>query len=515
LSAAHTIIEAQDVSKTFASVPAVREMSLRVRAGEVVALLGENGAGKSTVLKMLGGVYTPDRGAGQIMVDGDAVHLESPRQAQHLGIAMIHQELAYIPARSVAQNVYLGREPRKSGPAGWLGSIDTDGLNKSTRQALRRIGANIPTWVRLSELTVAHRQQVEIAKALSTNARVLLMDEPTSALSEEQSANLLKLIRELRDNGLSIVFTTHRLKEAFEVADRFVVMRDSRGVADVPACDTTSDQIITWMVGRPVDAYYATPMRERRSEQPILGVRGLTGGIVHDANFALYGGEILGFGGLVGAGRTELARLLFGADRATSGEIAVDGVVTTIHSPTDAVKAGLGLVPEDRKAQGLVLQMAVRENMALPSLKSLSRAGVLKMRSVDSATRKLAGGLRIRLRSMGQEARTLSGGNQQKVVLAKWLMLSPRVLILDEPTRGIDVGAKAEIYHLVGELAQSGIGIIFISSELPELLAISDRIAVMSGGRIVTTLERGQATPELVMRYATGFQKGEHLAESE
>jgi ribose transport system ATP-binding protein len=511
---AHAIIEARDVSKTFISVPAVSEMSLRIDAGEVVALLGENGAGKSTLLKMMGGVHTPDRGEGQIIVDGDPVHLESPRHAQHLGIAMIHQELAYIPARSVPQNVFLGREHRRSGPLGWLGAIDSASLNKATAQALRRIGAKIPISARLSELTVAQRQQVEIAKALSTNARVLLMDEPTSALSPEQSAHLLTLIRELRDQGLSIVITTHRVKEAFEVADRFVVMRDSRGVADVVARGTTPDQIINWMVGRPVDAYYATPMHERRTDQPILEVRGLSGGIVHGVNLTLYGGEILGFGGLVGAGRTETARLIFGADHATSGEIAVDGTIRKIKSPTDAVAAGLGLVPEDRKAQGLILQMAVRENVALPSLSSLSNFGVLKRRGVDSATSELVRSLRIRLRSLGQEARTLSGGNQQKVVLAKWLMLSPRVLILDEPTRGIDVGAKAEIYHLVGELARSGIGIIFISSELPELLAISDRVAVMSRGTIVTVLDRDQATPELVMRYATGFERSSQVAHS-
>jgi ABC-type sugar transport system ATPase subunit len=501
---AHTIIEGRNLRKTFASVTAVSDMSLRIDAGEVVALLGENGAGKSTVLKMLGGVYRPDRGDGEILVDGDSVDLESPRHAQRFGIAMVHQELTDIPARTVAQNVFLGREHRRSGLTGRFGTIDSAALNKAARSLLHRIGADIPVSARLSSLSVAQRQQVEIVKALSTNARVLLMDEPTSALSEEQSDHLLSLIRELRDRGLSVVFTTHRVKEAFQVADRFVVMRDSRGVADVPAKGATFDGVITLMVGRPVEAYYAAPKHQKRSEEPILAVEGLSGGVVDDVSFTLFGGEILGFGGLVGAGRTELARLLFGADHASAGTIVVAGAPKRISSPTDAVAAGLGLVPEDRKGQGLILQMAVRRNIALPSLSRLSRLGVVRNDAVESAAEEQVKRLRIRLRSLGQETRTLSGGNQQKVVLGKWLMLSPRVLILDEPTRGIDVGAKAEIYHLVGELARAGMGIIFISSELPELLAVSDRVAVMARGRIVTILERGEATPELFMRHATG-----------
>ncbi len=502
---AHGIIEARTLWKTFASVPAVSDVSLRVDAGEVVALLGENGAGKSTVLKMLGGVYMPDRGTGEILVDGTPVHLESPGHAQHLGIAMIHQELAYVPGRSVAQNVYLGREPHRSGLAGRLGVVDRARLNQETREALASIGATIPVSALLSDLSVAQRQQVEIAKAISTHARVILMDEPTSALSEEQSGRLLELIKHLRSQGLSIVFTTHRINEAFQIADRFVVMRDSRAVADVPARDATIGGIITQMVGRPVQAYYATEEHARVSSRPVLEVKGLSGGIVRDVSFSLYAGEILGFGGLVGAGRTEMVRLLFGADRATSGTILIDGVRKHIRNPNDAVGAGIGLVPEDRKIQGLVLQLAVRENMVLPSLRRLSTLGVLKKRQLNAAAAEHVRQLRIRIRALNQEARTLSGGNQQKVVLAKWLMVSPRILILDEPTRGIDVGAKAEVYHLVGELAHSGIGIIFISSELPELLSISDRVAVMYRGQIRTILDRADANPERFMRYAAGF----------
>lgn len=336
------------------------------------------------------------------------------------------------------------------------------------------------------------------------------MDEPTSSLPAEQSANLLELVKDLSAQGIAIVFTTHRLSEALQVADRFVVLRDGEFAGATTADDVSLDQIIRWMVGRPVSQRF--PKREIPLGETVFEVRNLSGGIVEDVSFSVRAGEILGLGGLVGAGRTETARLIFGADPHKSGEILVKGHRVTIHNPVDAVGASLGFVPEDRKLQSLVLQMAVRQNMVLPALRSrLSRGGVIDNRKVDSNTTRFIERLRIRLRSPSQQVRYLSGGNQQKVVLAKWLMLSPAVLILDEPTRGIDVGAKHEIYELMGDLVEAGIGIVLISSEMPELLGLADRVAVMAEGRITATLDAEDATPELVMKFASAHQTMEGI----
>jgi ABC-type sugar transport system ATPase subunit len=401
----------------------------------------------------------------------------------------------------VAQNIFIASEPHQSGVLGRLGQVDIRQMNRQAEQVLNRVGSKVAVTRRLSTLTVAQQQLVEIAKALSAHAKILLMDEPTSSLSEEQAENLLRLIQELRAQGLGIVFTTHRLPEAFKIADRFAVLRDGKLVANVQAAETTAEKVIQWMVGRPLDNLFPKP--EVKVGETVLSVRSLSGGMVKEIEFSLRRGEILGFAGLVGAGRTETARLLFGADKATTSEVTLEGRAVHIRSPKDAVKLGIGYVPEDRKLQSLFLDLAVRHNAALAGLPQFSWHGVIRPKQVDTSIRQYVKRLNIHLRSPNQKVRFLSGGNQQKVVLSKWLMLSPRVLILDEPTRGIDVGAKAEIYELIGELARAGIGIILISSEMPELLGLSDRIVVMSEGRIVNILDRSEATQERIMTYAS------------
>jgi len=495
-----SLLSVRGIWKSFASVPVLRDVGLDVCPGEVLALLGENGAGKSTLLKIMTGIYQKDKGS--IIYRGEPVDIDAPRVAQDLGISMIHQELTLLPNRTVAQNIFIGREPHKRGVLGRLGEVDTRAMNQKAEGVLDRVGSVASATDLLLELSTAQQQLVEIARTLASDAQVLLMDEPTSSLSAKQSQNLLKLIRELSAQGLCVVFTTHRLHEAFEVADRFAVLRDGEMVGTVAASNTTPNQVIQWMVGRPVSQRF--PKREVEIGEMALVVHGLSGGMVEDVEFSLRKGEIIGFGGLVGAGRTETARLLFGADKAEAGEVILDGKVVDIQSPVDAVRAGIGLVPEDRKMQALILNLAVRQNMTLPALREkLSHNGVIDKRGVEKNIKHYIDRLNIHLRSPDQKVRFLSGGNQQKVVLSKWLMLSPRVLILDEPTRGIDVGAKAEIYQLIGELVQAGIGVILISSEMPELLGLSDRVVVMSEGRIQKILDRSEATPEVVMTYAS------------
>lgn len=494
------LLSVRGIWKSFASVTVLRDVELNAYPGEVLALLGENGAGKSTLMKIISGIYQRDRGS--VVYRGEPVDIESPRAAQAFGIRIIHQELNLLSNRTVAQNIFLGQEPRKAGPFGRLGEVNIRDMNRQARQALARVGSVAFPTQPLSDLPTAQQQLVEVARTLTGDAQILLMDEPTSSLSEAQSKNLLRLIRELSAQGLSIVFTTHRLHEAFEVADRFLVLRDGAMAGTAAASDTTPDQVIQWMVGRPLNQRF--PKRESKIGETALQVRGLSGGFVQDVTFSLHKGEILGFGGLVGAGRTETARLLFGAETAEAGEIILDGEPVKVESPVDAVKAGIGLVPEDRKSQSLILSLAVRHNMVLAALGGkLSRHGVIDKSGVEGNIKHFIDRLSIQLRSPEQQIRFLSGGNQQKVVLSKWLILSPKVLILDEPTRGIDVGAKAEIYQLIGELVEAGIGVILITSEMPELLGLSDRIVVMSEGKVMKILDQSEADPELVMAYAS------------
>jgi ribose transport system ATP-binding protein len=489
------LLQARSLTKSYGPQRVLDSVDLDATSGEILALIGENGAGKSTLMRILAGATRPD--SGTISFRGAPVEIGGVRQAQSLGIAMIFQELNLVPSRTVAQNIYLGREP-----AGRFGGVDRVALRRRTEDVLSLVGSRAAPDALVSDLSVGQQQLVEIAKALSFEAKVLFMDEPTSSLSEDVAENLLMLMRQLRSQGMAIVFTTHRLPEAFKVADRFAVLRDGRLVGTMPTERASEAAIVEMMVGRALGQQYPKA-KAAIGAKPALEVKGLSGGIVRDVSFEVRPGEILGFAGLVGAGRTDVARLVFGADRATAGEIRLNGKAVDIRSPHRAIAFGLGLVPEDRKRDSLALAQSVRANVALAGLSVLSRLGALDAGRIDRVVVGFVERLGIRLRSLDQPVSGLSGGNQQKCVLSRWLILSGRVLILDEPTRGIDVGAKSAIYRLIGELATQGMAIVFISSELPEVLGLSDRVAVMAHGRLMATLDRAEATPEAVMRFAS------------
>jgi len=517
------LLRMQNVSKSFPGVQALDDVSLEVRAGEILGLIGENGAGKSTLMKILSGVYQMDRGA--IQLQGQPTHIHDPHQAQELGISIIYQEFNLMPNLTVMENIFVGREP---GPFAFISYAR---LRQQTQDLLDRLGVALPATAIVRDLSVAEQQMVEIAKALSMEVRVIIMDEPTSALSDTEVQTLFTVMRELRRNGIGIIFISHRLDEVRSICDRITVLRDGKNVGELPADTATEDQIIQLMVGRSLDTFFhkeideqAKVRAERETEGDlVLEVKNLSRSVsrldtsattLEGVSFNLRRGEILGLAGLVGAGRTEVARLIFGADRYDSGEIYVEGQPVTIRSPLDAIRHGIGFLPEDRKEQGLVLSLAVRENMVLANLDHITRLGFVKRGEERDWVQQYVDRLDIRTPSLDQRAVNLSGGNQQKVVISKWLMLQPRILIMDEPTRGIDVGAKAEIYNLMDQLAHSGVGIIMISSELPELLAMSDRVVCMAEGRVTGTLERDDATPERVMRYCT-LKRDQHIEEIE
>lgn len=493
------LIAMRGVTKRYPGVVALDGVDFDVRPGEVMALVGENGAGKSTLLKILAGAARAD--AGTIEVNGTPVQMAHPREAQRHGIAVIYQELNLAEHLSVAENIFVGREPKNR-----LGGIDWRRMNARTLDLLRelRIGATPETTV--GRLNVATRQMVEIAKALSMDARVIVMDEPTSSLTEQEVHTLLNLVRDLRSRGVSVIYVSHRMREIFEISDRITIMRDGRLVGVHEAAGTSADQVVTMMVGRELSDLYSGGSRAAAaSEPPILTVEGLNAGErVKDVSFCVRPGEIVGFAGLIGAGRSETAHAIFGSLSRTSGTVAVGGVPIAPKHPEEAIRHGVVLVPEDRKRQGLFLGLPVRTNMASPSLKKLSRWSFVKGGAEGALARESAKQLNLRASAIDVPVRTLSGGNQQKVVLGRWLALNPRVLILDEPTRGVDVGAKAELYRIIRSVAREGVGVVVISSELPEVLGLSDRIIVMREGRVVGELDRTAATEEAVMSLATG-----------
>ena len=499
------LLRMEGISKSFPGVRALDGVDLEVRAGEVLALVGENGAGKSTLMKILSGAHEKD--SGHILLEGREVEIENPHRAQQLGIAIIYQEFNLTRNQTVAANIFIAREPRVRGLGRVLGFVDRARMEAEAAHVLERIRAKIPPNVRVRDLSVAQQQMVEIAKAIAVQAKILIMDEPTAALGESETEILFETVRGLKTQGIAIIFITHRLEEMFRIADRVVVLRDGLRVGELPIAQATSERVVQMMVGRSLQEIFRKETVE--IGDPVLEVRGLTRRVaVKDVSFALHRGEILGFAGLVGAGRTETARLLFGADTRDSGEILLEGRPLNVSSPAEAVKAGLGLVPEDRGQQGLVLKLPVQENIVLATLPRHSVAGWMNRPAVTRTARSFVERLTIRTPHLGQKAMLLSGGNQQKVVLAKWLASQPRVLIMDEPTRGIDVGAKAEVHALMSNLARLGIGIIMISSELPEIMAMSDRILVMHEGHVAAILSRQEATQELIMAYASGQQKG-------
>jgi ABC-type sugar transport system ATPase subunit len=494
------LVEMHAISKRFGGIQALENVDFSLRRGEVMALVGENGAGKSTLIKILAGVYLRD--SGQILMDGQPVEIRSPRDAQRLGIAVIYQEFNLTPNQTVAENVFLHAPQRQPGLLGRMGFMDQQARAAATLELMRQVGGTVDPNRRVVDLSVAQQQLTEIAKALAQEARVIVMDEPTSALPDEEVERLFAIIARLQQRGIAVVFVSHRLDEVRRIADRVTVLRDGHRVGEIPIAEASDERMIGMMVGRVVENLF--PKTTAQPGDVVLSVRGLNRkGVLQNISFELRRGEILGLAGLIGAGRTEIARCIFGADRMDSGTIELDGRPVTISSPQDAVALGIGYVPEDRKLQGLILQMVVRENMTLTVLHQIARYGFVDWGSVAGTARSYVQSLQLRPPRIDLPVVQLSGGNQQKVVLAKWLALKPKVLILDEPTRGIDVGAKAEIHALMDQLAQEGMGIILISSELPEMLNMSDRILVVAEGEIVGELSRADATQERVLELAS------------
>ena len=490
------VLRMEQITKDYPGVRALDDVSFDLRRGEVHALVGENGAGKSTLMKVLAGAEQSD--AGSVLLNGEPAHIHIPQDAMAAGISIIYQEFNLVPYLSVAENIYLGRYPVRAGVF-----VDWRGMHDGARALLDRLGAQFSTRALVHTLAVAEQQMVEIAKALSLDAQVLVMDEPSSTLTEHELAALFEQIRSLRSHGVSIVYISHRLEEVFEIADRVTVLRDGRLIDTRPVAELDRADIVRMMVGRELaDVSF---VGEQAPGEELLRVEGLTrGAAVQDVSFTLRRGEILGIAGLVGAGRTELGRAIFGADRIDRGAIWLEGEPVRINSPAQAIRMGIGLVTEDRKLQGLILGMALQENVTLANLGAVSTAGFLSRRRERSAADQYVGELDIRTPSTAQIVRNLSGGNQQKVVLAKWLFTKSEVLIFDEPTRGIDVGSKAEIHQIMRDVADRGAGVIMISSELPEVLQMSDRILVMHEGRLAGELSREQATQEKIMFLATG-----------
>jgi ribose transport system ATP-binding protein len=485
----------RSIRKSFPGVLALDDVELEVQPGEVHVLLGENGAGKSTLMKILSGSLRKD--AGEIRVDGQAVEIQGPRHAQQLGIRTIYQELNLVPPLSAAANIFLGKEP------GRWGVLDRQAAERAAARLLSELGVSVDPSRPVGELGIAHQQMVEVAKALSEEGRILIMDEPTSALTASEIGELFATIERLRARGTSIIYISHRLEEVARIGDRVTVMRDGRRVATLPARTTPIPELVRLMADREVGEHF--PRRRGTPGEELLRVEHLARGErIRDVSLSLRRGEIVGITGLLGAGRTELARAIIGAEPADSGRVLVKGRAVSVRRPKDALAHGLGLVPEDRKTQGLVLGLSVERNVALPSTRRLSAWGIVHATTEAALAGRWVRDMRIKTPSLGQPARLLSGGNQQKVVLGKWLAADVDVLIVDEPTRGIDVPAKVEIYDLMNRLTAEGKGILMISSELPEVLGMSDRVLVMRGGRIVAELETARTTQAEVLAFALG-----------
>lgn len=487
------ILQVRGLSKSFSGVRALDNVRLDVRRGEVHALMGENGAGKSTFMHILIGLLTPD--AGEIRFEGQVLTRGRVTDALRKGISMIHQEMLTIPALTVAQNLFLGREPRRWG---WL---DDRSLNRQAAQLLGRMGVDIRPDALMKHLSVGEMQMVEIAKAISNDAKVIIMDEPTSALSDREVATLFGIIRDLTRQGVAIIYISHKMDEIAAIADTITVLRDGQYVATAPAAELDTPTLIRMMVGRDIEQLFPESTHSRGQE--VLSVQHLSRhGAFSDISFTVHEGEVLGIGGLMGAGRTEIARVLFGLDRPDEGVVLLRGKKMGIRSPQEAIRRGIGYVSEDRKGWGLVPGLSIRQNMTLASLASHTKGLFVQTASEQAATATMMADLTIKAASAEQPVSSLSGGNQQKVVIGKTLLANPSLIILDEPTRGIDIGSKAEIYRLVRQLATRGMAVILISSELPELLGMSDRILVLAKGKQTAMLLGKDATPETVMHYA-------------
>ena len=489
------VLEMEGISKSFGATRALNGVKLTVRSHEIHALMGENGAGKSTLMKVLSGVYQPD--AGIIKVDGKPIVITKPADARAAGISLIYQELSVATNLTVAENVFMGSEPRTP----W-GMADTAEMNRRTEEVLRTLDAPFSATTPARKLSIAQQQQVEIARALIHKGRILIMDEPTAALSDRETDALFKIVRKLRDEGIAVIYISHRMAEVNALADCVTILRDGAYVGELNREELDPGKIVQMMVGRPLGDFYQHKTG-RKAGKVMLEVDNLGGGKAKPATFKARAGEVLGLAGLVGAGRTELARLIFGADPRTSGTVRLDGKEIDVKEPLDAIKLGIGYLPEDRKGQGLFLQLSALANTSMNVLKANSRAGVINHPALRKLTKEAIARLSIKVNGPDGIVGGLSGGNQQKVLLARWLEISPKVLLLDEPTRGVDVGAKSEIYHIINELAALGVAVVVISSELPEVIGICDRVVVMREGVITGECTGDDINQEKIMTLAT------------
>ena len=494
---AQPLLEVESVTKRFSGVTALNNVSLSIGHGEVHAVIGENGAGKSTMMKILAGVQPPD--SGQLRIDGRPVKIDSVQQALGCGIALIHQELNLADNLNVGANIFLGREPTK------FGMIDFAKIRSDAKQFMNMVGLDMDPDTIASHLTIGRQQMVEIAKALSVNARVLIMDEPTSSLSQHETESLFQVIRDLRDRGVTVIYISHRLGEIEELADNVTVLRDGENAGHLTRDEISHDAMVQLMVGRDISKFYARTGHEIGGKTlEVSKLRTMTWP-AHELNFHVNAGEMVGVAGLVGAGRTEMLQAVFGVEPMKAGSVSVGGTTIQLRSCRDAIDAGIAMVPEDRKQQGLILEMGTRNNIGLPGLGRHKLAGMmLNRRQERSDSDRMIAEMKIKTPNDTQQVQYLSGGNQQKVVIGKWLSMSPEVLLLDEPTRGVDIGAKQEIYRLMEELAQQGVAVLFVSSEMEEILSMSDRVIVMHEGKITGELPRSELSEEAIMHLATG-----------
>ncbi|HEV7322519.1 MAG TPA: sugar ABC transporter ATP-binding protein [Ensifer sp.] len=492
---AEYLLSAEGIRKEFPGVVALDDVEFKLKRGTVHALMGENGAGKSTLMKILAGIYTPDK--GDVKLKGVEIRLKSPLDALENGIAMIHQELNLMPFMTVAENIWIRREPKNR-----FGFVDHGEMNRITARLFDRLKIKIDPEIEVRHLSVANRQMVEIAKAVSYESDVLIMDEPTSALTEREVAHLFEIIRDLREQGIGIVYITHKMNELFEIADEFSVFRDGKFIGTHASSDVTRDDIIRMMVGREITQMF--PKEEVPIGDVVLSVKNLAlDGVFRDVSFDVRAGEILGIAGLVGSGRSNVAETLFGVTPASSGTISIDGKALSVNSPNTAIKNRMAFLTEDRKDTGCLLILDILENMQIAVLQDrFVKGGFVTEKQISAACEEMSRKLRVKTPNLQERIENLSGGNQQKVLIGRWLLTNPRILILDEPTRGIDVGAKAEIHRLVTELARNGVAVIMISSEMPEVLGMSDRIMVMHEGRVTGFLDRAEATQIKVMELA-------------
>jgi ribose transport system ATP-binding protein len=493
------MIEMTGISKAFNGNAVLKNVQFNLKDGEIHALMGENGAGKSTLMKILGGIHSND--AGEIKVDGQPVHFKSPKDAEKHGIVIIHQELNILPDLTVAENLFLGKEKTFG-----FGILKNKEMDQEAQELLAKLGLDIHPKTRAGDLSVGKQQIIEIAKAIASNAKYIIMDEPTAALTDREIRTLFETIRELKAKGISFVYISHRMEEIFSICDRITILRDGQYVGERNIPETNFDEIVAMMVGRELGERF--PERKAEIGDVKLEVQNLTvKGLFENVSFNVRKGEVVGMAGLMGAGRTEVAETIFGYRRAHGGDILIDGKKVSIKTPIDAMKHKIGYVTEDRKTKGLVLDFSIQENVSLANLKKVSSSGVVNKEKETSLVNQYIQQLKIRTSSPKQSAKSLSGGNQQKVVLAKWLGTEPEVLILDEPTRGVDIGAKKEIYQIINDLAQAGVAILMISSELPEIIGMADRVLVMHEGKITGQVSKEEMTQERIMHFATGGEQ--------